>query len=467
MRNSRCIRYRTCWMAHRCSARPATNRRHLCRATRDDLVAWVRRNGGKVAEGVDITSTATAGLGLKTTKPCTPGEALIWLPRSCQLTYGPDTSPALSAMIEKIPPSFWGLRLAMKVLEERSKIDSHFLPYIQNLPAVVNGLPMFFSPDTIKELWYPPLVSEVSKRGRFMYQFHRDVLAPQHGSTDDPFGGVAVDLSGVGWALGVVTSRAFATNGPDKPRSLLPLIDIANHSFTHNNCDIDKRQGGTMVLVSKKAIPAGSDLLLSYGALDNHTLLLDYGFMDPTNPFDNMKLAFDVKHLLDLLELATGNKPSLAGWQKQLLLQARLIGDNANKAITVGRGSAASGELPMGIDPRLIVAARVVCASSAAQASAKSATANTSTAAALVLIHQYLQMLFSGLGLDATQDQSRTLQSGLPADLKTAAQLRLYKALMCEEVLSKVQISATDACKDMGVGGDIANLTLKDLLDVA
>lgn len=101
-----------------------------------------------------------------------------------------------------------------------------------------------------------------------------------------------------GWALGAVTSRAFATDGPEKPRSLLPLIDIANHSFAHMNCDIDKRQGGTMVLLATKAIPAGSDLLLSYGALDNHTLLLDYGFMDPDNPFDNMVLSFDIEQLL-------------------------------------------------------------------------------------------------------------------------------------------------------------------------
>lgn len=53
-----------------------------------------------------------------------------------------------------------------------------------------------------------------------------------------------------------------------------------------------------MVLVATKAIPAGSDLLLSYGALDNHTLLLDYGFMDPDNPFDNITLSFDVAQML-------------------------------------------------------------------------------------------------------------------------------------------------------------------------
>lgn len=55
--------------------------------------------------------------------------------------------------------------------------------------------------DAIKELWYPPLVSEVSRRGRFMYQFHKEVMSPLHGTPQDPFGGVDIDLSGLGISL--------------------------------------------------------------------------------------------------------------------------------------------------------------------------------------------------------------------------------------------------------------------------
>lgn len=77
---------------------------------------------------------------------CIPGQELIWLPKSCQLTYGSGrASPALSTIIDQIPISFWGLRLAMKVLEERATRDSKFLPYIRALPAVIHGLPMFFA----------------------------------------------------------------------------------------------------------------------------------------------------------------------------------------------------------------------------------------------------------------------------------------------------------------------------------
>lgn len=63
--------------------------------------------------------------------------------------------------------------------------------------------------------------------------------------------------------------------------------------------------------------------------------------------------------------------------------------------------------------------------------------------------------------------QERMAQPGLPADLKTAAQLRLYKALLCEEVLSKLQLAAAEACSELGINGDQADLTLKDLLNAA
>jgi hypothetical protein len=37
-----------------------------------------------------------------------------------------------------------------------------------------------------------------------------------------------------GWALAVVSSRAFRLRGLSQPATLLPLIDMANHSFAPN-----------------------------------------------------------------------------------------------------------------------------------------------------------------------------------------------------------------------------------------
>lgn len=56
-------------------------------------------------------------------------------------------------------------------------------------------------------------------------------------------------------------------------------------------------------------------------------------------------------------------------------------------------------------------------------------------------------------------------QLGLPADIKAAARLRLYKSLLCQEVLSKIQAAAMEACNSLGIGNDQAELTLKELFD--
>lgn len=40
------------------------------------------------------------------------------------------------------------------------------------------------------------------------------VLGPLRGTDRDPFEGAEVDANALGWALAVVTSRAFRTRGP-------------------------------------------------------------------------------------------------------------------------------------------------------------------------------------------------------------------------------------------------------------
>jgi hypothetical protein len=72
---------------------------------------------------------------------------------------------------------------------------------------------------------------------------------------------------------------------------------MCNHSF-HPNCDLHKEDDGTIVLVALRDLQAGEQLQLSYGPLDNHTLLLDYGFMVHDNPYDNVVLNVDVEAIV-------------------------------------------------------------------------------------------------------------------------------------------------------------------------
>jgi hypothetical protein len=57
---------------------------------------------------------------------------------------------------------------------------------------------------------------------------------------------------------------------------MLPLIDMANHSF-EANARIAPGPGGSMLMLATKGLRAGEPVLISYGALPNDFLLLDYG----------------------------------------------------------------------------------------------------------------------------------------------------------------------------------------------
>ena len=62
----------------------------------------------------------------------------------------------------------------------------------------------------------------------------------------------------LGWALAIVSSRAFRVHGETHPGSLLPLIDLCNHSFDAN-CEVRlaSRTSGDVQLISSCEILVG------------------------------------------------------------------------------------------------------------------------------------------------------------------------------------------------------------------
>ena len=96
----------------------------------------------------------------------------------------------------------------------------------------------------------------------------------------------------------MTTSRAFAIGGPNQPRAMLPVIDMCNHHGRDANCDLRRESDGAMVLEATQAVPPDHELLLNYGALDNHTLLLDYGFVEQVQSISIAKLVYMVSALV-------------------------------------------------------------------------------------------------------------------------------------------------------------------------
>jgi hypothetical protein len=397
----------------------------------DSLISWVKEAGGIVNDALTYEHSPAFGFGLCTDQAVADGEGLVLLPEACTLRVDDGrTIEELQKIVlddTVIPQELWGLRLGLRLLHERSLgRQSQWARYVALLPDAFE-VPMFFAPDEVAALQYPPISAQVAKRGRFLQSF-----CTGHDLGGDGgrklFNGLAVDMGAVGWAFAAVTSRAFRLRGPELPASLLPLIDLCNHAFPPTkgsaavlkavesaNCEVLPHQfeDGTSgaKLVASRAIAAGEPLLLSYGGLSNDIFLLDYGFIPSSssssssssslaagrsgggNPFDTVEVSFSPQ-VLDAAAAVSNVDLNLPGgkllpFQEAVLATLGLSsGDfGTSSVVHLGAGAAAAvGWIPgsistddssssttttisssavnLGVDPRLVAAARVLASRS-------------------------------------------------------------------------------------------------------
>ncbi|KDP38111.1 hypothetical protein JCGZ_04754 [Jatropha curcas] len=339
-----------------------------------ELIKWVRREGGFVHQAVKISQDGTNSFGLIASQAIPKGSELIVLPDHIPLKFGPldfevadGATSALVNLAQKVPEELWAMKLGLKLLQERAKIGSFWWPYISNLPETYS-VPIFFPGEDIKNLQYAPLLHQVNKRCRFLLDFEKEVRLTLENlkPNDHPYGGQHVDASSLGWAMSAVSSRAFRLFGKKLPDGthidvpmMLPLIDMCNHSFNPNAKILQEQDPGNakmlIKVVTEEPIKEEDHLLLNYGCLNNDLLLLDYGFVIPSNPYDCIELKYDGA-LLDAASMAAGvaspNFSSAAPWQQQILSQLNLDRENSTLKVTIG-----GEEL---IEGRLLAALRVL-----------------------------------------------------------------------------------------------------------
>jgi len=279
------------------------------------------------------------------------------------LTYGVGSSKKEGILIEainEVPEELWSARLGLKLLAERTNPDSDYWPYVRQLPAAFGGVPLFFSPEEVEALQYPPLQAQVRKRGLFLNDFAKDTL-PKY---SEAFNGVSLDINALGWAMTAVSSRAFRLGGPGRPAALLPLADMANHDAAAKNAEVVRTEGGGAALRAARDLAPGAALALDYGALPNDFFLLDYGFVVPDNPHDYAELGFS-PGLFWTAQLVAGVLPDedaaaaaaerpLERWQAERLEGLGLTGPGASVRL-----------FRDGVEGRLLAAARVLCADAA------------------------------------------------------------------------------------------------------
>lgn len=86
--------------------------------------------------------------------------------------------------------------------------------------------------------------------------------------------------------LAAVSSRAFQVGVTDQDVAIVPLLDLCDHARgldSKKNVSYDTQDDGSLLVKSIVPLCPGDRLKLTYGALGNTQLLLNYGFCIPHN----------------------------------------------------------------------------------------------------------------------------------------------------------------------------------------
>ncbi|CAN6471136.1 unnamed protein product [Victoria cruziana] len=87
-------------------------------------------------------------------------------------------------------------------------------------------------------------------------------------------------------AYGIVGSRAW--DATKQGLSLIPFADFLNHDGCSEACLLSDDDKEVSEVIAEQNYAPGEEVLISYGKFSNATLLLDFGFTLPYNPYDQV-----------------------------------------------------------------------------------------------------------------------------------------------------------------------------------
>ena len=98
------------------------------------------------------------------------------------------------------------------------------------------------------------------------------------------------DFTSFVWARMIISSRIFGIQIKGlKTDALVPLADMLNHQVPKTTSWFySEEKNGFMVQNMEREIPQGAEIFDSYGSKCNSRFLLNYGFIQPSNSFNEV-----------------------------------------------------------------------------------------------------------------------------------------------------------------------------------
>jgi hypothetical protein len=279
----------------------------------EDLLEWVKSNGGEINDKIDIKrSSQGCGYGAFVTSSVEEDELLFSVPRQACLTLDPATSDekfgkAFTNLIEKVGPGGNTVVMAgymakeylllKEDLKNGKDATSKWGPYFQTLPweRGVNNQEhiLFWTDDKIEELLKGSMCYNEARSLRDEVALATKIMSSVVGKSIRAARGEEVDEGGFSWpweakppapegppegfpeavkgAFVCLLTRAFQDGEGDEEK-LVPMLDMLQHSDTPNVRHAMRKADGTVEVRARCGIEPDTELFNQYRSEEEESM---------------------------------------------------------------------------------------------------------------------------------------------------------------------------------------------------
>ncbi|KAI1295480.1 Actin-histidine N-methyltransferase [Halotydeus destructor] len=269
----------------------------------NQFTTWCTNNGVDCSK-VEIfpLDDENQEFGLKATSNLKEDELLLSIPRKLMLT----TESALEdvkfanfveedAIVKTMP----NVLLALHLLNEHSKCDSFWAPYIKIFPRQYKT-PLYCSQDDMKLLaksqWFQETVKVYRSIARQYAYFWKQVHSNKSSSASQLPLKKVLTYEAYRWAVSTVMTRQNFVPSHDGKRpvnALIPLWDMCNHSNGKYSTDFDLKQEAALCY-AMSPFGSGDEITIYYGNRSNGEFFIHNGFVYGDNEDDFVPLKLGI-----------------------------------------------------------------------------------------------------------------------------------------------------------------------------
>ncbi|KAK1409538.1 hypothetical protein QVD17_36064 [Tagetes erecta] len=245
-----------------------------------DFMTWLRNKSGAEISSVLSIGKSNYGRSLFACKPIRAGDCIFKVPLS--VAMAPDNlDPSIDSLLGKDVNDFTKLTLTI-LQHKRLGQASEWAPYLNFLPLFADMHSTLFWSDEELQMIKESFLYDVTLNHKA--QIEKTFTSVKHVLFLFPEYFEGVSLHEFKHAYNLVESRSWMTpRGP----SMIPFADFLNHDANTEQLITFKNTEQVIKLTAVEDYAPGDEVLVTYGRLENISLLLTFGFVLPDNRYDN------------------------------------------------------------------------------------------------------------------------------------------------------------------------------------